>query len=67
MKCPTTPGEWKEVSRDYMEIWDFPNCLGALDGKHVVMEKPVRAGSMYHNYHGTESLVLMALVDANLR
>ena len=67
MKCPTTPGEWREVARDYQEIWDFPHCIGALDGKHVVMQKPIRSGSTYHNYKGSESLVLMALVDANLR
>ena len=45
----------------------FPHCLGAVDGKHVVMMKPWKSGSLYYNYKGTCSIVLMALVDADLK
>ena len=47
--------------------WQFPHCLGAVDGKHVVMMKPWKFGSLYYNYKGTCSIVLMALVDADLK
>ncbi|XP_068097093.1 putative nuclease HARBI1 [Hyperolius riggenbachi] len=34
-------------------FWDkhrFPNCLGAVDGKHVRVVMPARSGSVYYNY-----------------
>ncbi|XP_046384595.1 uncharacterized protein LOC124154737 isoform X2 [Ischnura elegans] len=34
IKIPTTPEEWKEVSRGYEEQWNFPHCLGSVDGNH---------------------------------
>jgi len=57
--------EWTEVSRQYERNWNFPHCLGALDGKHVVIQKPMLSGSEFMNYKSTFSIVLFALVDAD--
>lgn len=49
----------------YERIWNFPHCLGALDGKHVVLQAPINSGSEFFNYKSSFSIVLFALVDAD--
>lgn len=42
-------------------------CLGAMDGKHIVLQKPANSGSTFFNYKHTHSIVLLAVVDADYR
>lgn len=41
--------------------------MGALDGKHISFRPLKSAGSFYRNYKGSDSIVLLALVDASYR
>lgn len=67
LQTPTTASQWEVVAQDYHQRWNFPQCLGALDGKHIVMQAPQHSGSFYYNYKGTHSVVLLALVDAQYK
>jgi hypothetical protein len=55
------------IARKNYDRWDYPNCIGALDGKHVLIDPPPRSGSNFVNYKGTFSIVLMALVDGDIK
>ena len=65
LKQPTTSEEWEEIAKDMLAKWNFPTCIGSLDGKHIAIECPGYSGSQYYNYKGFYSIVLMAMCDAN--
>lgn len=45
--------------------WNYPGCLGAIDRKHIRIQKPAGSGSLFYNYKHFSSLVLMAVVNGN--
>jgi hypothetical protein len=59
--------QWKEIARDFENTWNFPHCIGALDSKHIQTRCPFGDGSLYYNYKGAHSIVLLTLVDANYK
>lgn len=67
IRCPLDPAEWKVVEDGFHSIWQFPHCIGALDGKHVKFRPKRTDGSSFRIYKGNDSIVLLALVDANCK
>jgi hypothetical protein len=62
--APPTVEDYARISKDYLDLWNFPNCLGAIDGKHIAIKCPPKSGSIFRNYKCYFSTVLMAAVDA---
>lgn len=65
LQAPDSEEEWLEIAHDFERKWNFPHVIGALDGKHVMLQAPVNSGTEYYNYKHFFSIVLMALVDAD--
>ena len=67
MSLPDSKEKWLSVAKEFEKKWQFPNCVGAIDGKHVPLINPLNSGSTYFNYKSFFSIVPLALVEADYR
>lgn len=48
---PKTPEEWLTVAKGFETLWNFPNCVGSMDGKHIMLlQAPINNDSEYYNF-----------------
>ena len=60
-----TENDWVNTANDFYRRTQFPNCIGAVDGKHVRIKMPTGSGSLFYNHKHFFSILLLALVAAN--
>ena len=63
LRLPDTTEEWEIIEHETRCLWQFPNCIGVADGKHIAIIHPSNSGSEFYNYKGFFSIVLLAIVD----
>ena len=67
---PTSDSKAKTCMTDFEELWQFPCCIGAVDGCNLSIKCPAggqESAKEYHNFKNFYSIVLMAVVDAKQR
>ena len=63
ISLPDSKEKRLSVEKEFEEKWQFPNCVGVIDGKQVPLINSFNSGSTYFNHKSFFSIVLLALVD----
>lgn len=66
-ECLPEPDQsyWNTIALGFERDANFPNCIGALDGKHTRITCPTGSGSVFFNHKQFYSIILLAMCDAN--
>ncbi|XP_065167386.1 LOW QUALITY PROTEIN: uncharacterized protein [Atheta coriaria] len=60
-------GDWIKIADEFYSRTNFPNIIGAIDGKHIRIIQPEHSEPSYFNYKKFFSCVLMAWTDADYK
>ena len=52
-----------EVVQRFREMWNFPQCVGTIDGTHIPILTPSESSADYYNRKGFYSVIMQAMVD----
>ena len=61
-KTPKTREEWKKIAEKFYHRWNFPNGLGGVDVKHIVLQQPKNSVPHCRNHKGSDSIILMGMI-----
>ena len=68
LRMPSPTEEiFQEIAKDFNIRWNFPNCVGSIDGKHIRIKCPPNTGSQCFYYKPYHSIVLQDVVDADFK
>ncbi|XP_036150262.1 protein ANTAGONIST OF LIKE HETEROCHROMATIN PROTEIN 1-like [Monomorium pharaonis] len=56
-----------KVSGKFQEIAGIRNCIGAIDGSHIYINKPEENGRQYFNRKQCYSILLQTVTDSNMK
>ncbi|XP_071051076.1 uncharacterized protein [Onthophagus taurus] len=62
---PKNTDDWLQIANNFYKRTNFPNCIGAIDGKHIRIKKPASSGSEFFNYKCFFSTVLLGVADSD--
>jgi hypothetical protein len=61
----TSERDWERIAKRFEVKCNFPNCLGAVYGKHVTIAPPPGAGSYFFKYKSYNIQALIEIADPN--
>ena len=41
--------DWIRIEQEFAERWNFLNCIGSLDSKHIIIISPAKSVTLYYN------------------
>lgn len=66
IRFPSTLREIEATISGFQDEFQYPMCLGALDGTHIPIKPPRGLETDYFNYKKYHSVVMLATVNADL-
>ena len=67
VKVPNSTEEWQKIAEEFHIRWNFPHCIGSIDGKHFRIQCPKKSGSSFFNYKHFFSILVLAMCDADYK
>lgn len=64
---PSTEQQWYDIAARFFNKTGVPNFLGAIDGKHIWVQKPPNSGSAFKCYKNGFSTVLTGICDSDYK
>ena len=65
IQVPSSKEEWLNIPVGFEKCWNFPYCIGSIDGKHIRVECSKMTGTYYFNYKGFYSIFLLAICGSS--
>lgn len=67
IKFPNTQEERHAIKIEFMDRWQFPGIIGAIDGTHVAILKPSADEHNFINRKGFHSINVQVICDHNMK
>lgn len=66
IKLPNSCDEWRKISKEFYDEYKLPNCVGALEIRHLAFKPINKKGQMRDNRFFTDNTIaLIAILDAH--
>ena len=65
LKTPGSVEEWSKIAELFERRWNFPNGIGAIEGKRIIIQQRCNSGSHYLDYKDHYSVILLAVFGPN--
>lgn len=67
LQAPSTQGEWLNIAEGFNQRWNFPHCIGSLEGKYITIKNSMCYQSSSPSKDRAFSILLLVAVDADYK